>query len=191
MNEFWVVFVALFVAVDPIGTLPIFMGLTDCCERPRVRKIVLSSVVTALLVGHFFMAVGKSVLKILGISMADFMVAGGIILFLLTTRDLLRFESKKQSMCSDDIGPVPIGVPLIVGPAVITAAMLLMDQHGFKVTSMALSLNVIIAGVIFYYSKEFTRVLGDSGGKIVSKLAALLLAAYAVMMVRKGVFLMR
>ncbi|MBN1980009.1 MAG: MarC family protein [Chitinivibrionales bacterium] len=189
MRDFWVSFITLFVAVDAIGTLPIYMSLVQNVEKKKLRRILLTSVVTALIVGHFFLLIGNRLLKVLGISIADFMVAGGIILFLLTLSELLSYEKKPQGDTDADIGPVPLGVPLIVGPAVITTAMLLLGSHGLASTSVALSLNCIIAGALFSVSSYISRLLGKTGEKIISKLAALLLAAYGVMMVRKGIML--
>jgi len=167
--------------------LPIFMSLTEGLGVPQVRRIVLQSVIVAMIVGLVFLAVGKGVLQLLGISVADFMIAGGALLFILSVRDLLTVEKGPWHLDAESLGAVPIGVPLIVGPAVLTTTLLLMDAHGLLPTASALIVNIVLAGVVFLVSGSINRLLGRTGAKTVSKVASLLLAAIAVMIVRKGI----
>jgi multiple antibiotic resistance protein len=186
-KSFWLCFVPLFVAVDAIGVLPMFMGLTEGIDKANVRRVVYQSVITAAVVGLSFLAVGKGVLALLGISVADFMVAGGTLLFVISMSDLLRAEKVQRRVDPESLGAVPIGVPLITGPAVLTTSMLLLNQRGAAPTAIALVLNVLIAGVVFHSAEGINRVLGNAGTKTASKIASLLLAAIGVMMVRRGV----
>jgi multiple antibiotic resistance protein len=80
-----------------------------------------------------------------------------------------------------------LGVPLIAGPAVFTTSLLLVDEYGIVPTVLALIANILIAGVIFGASEFLTRLLGNSGMRALSKVASLILAAIAVMIVRKGI----
>lgn len=187
LSAFWPAFIPLFVAVDAIGILPMFLNLTEGLDKKRLRAVTIQSVLTALGAGVVFLLGGKAVLALLGITIADFMVAGGVLLFTLALRDLLTFEKHRAAIDPESIGPVPVGVPLIVGPAVLTTGIILMDQQGHIVTLAALCANVLIAGVVLWFSTLLLRVLGTTGAKVISKLASLLLAAFAVMMVRKGV----
>jgi multiple antibiotic resistance protein len=186
MKEFWLCFVPLFVAVDPVGCLPIFVGLTEGLSRARARRVIAQSVIVALVVGLLFLAVGKGILALVGVSVADFMVAGGTLLFVLSVRDLVSVETTTRQVDPDSLGAVPLGVPLIVGPAVLTTLLLLLDAHGPALTAAALTLNVLIAGGLFLVSSGVYRVLGKAGSKALSKLAHLLLAAIGVMIVRRG-----
>lgn len=190
MLEFWLCFVPLFVAVDAIGTMPMFMNFTSCLGKAGVRRVIVQSLWTAMGVALAFLAIGHATLALLGVTVADFMVAGGILLFALSLRDMLALEKRKMRMDPDSLGAVPIGVPLIVGPAVLTTSILLVSQFGFALTAACTALNVLLAGVIFSMSDLINRVLGKAGAKTVSKLASLILAAIAVMMVRKGFVLM-
>jgi multiple antibiotic resistance protein len=183
---FWLCFVPLFVAVDAIGTLPIFMSLTEGLDGKNRIKVIVSSVITALFVGVLFLFVGDAILKMLGITVEDFMIAGGIILFMIAVSDILMFNKAHKKVSAEALGSVPIGVPLIVGPAVLTTVMLLVRQEGFVYTGIAVTLNILIAGLIFLLSGYIMKLLGASGTKIVSKIASLFLAAIGVMMVRKG-----
>ena len=184
MKTFWLCFIPLFVSVDPVGTLPLFLGLTRQMDRRRVRAIILQSLVTALGVSLAFFLIGKGVLNVLGITIGDFMIAGGVLLFGLSVGDLVSFS--KPAALDEEMGVVPLGVPLLAGPAVFTAGMLLMDQYGFAMTASAMALNLLIAGILLWFASAFRRLMGDTGARIMSKLASLLLAAFGVMMVRKG-----
>ena len=187
MNTFWVCFVPLFVAVDAIGVLPIFMGLCEGVPVARRRVVVVQSIITATLVAVAFLLAGPKVLELLGISVADFMVAGGLLLFVISLSDLVTGEKWRSKIDVETIGAVPIGVPLITGPAVLTTCVLLMNQHGASVTVAAVVVNILIAGLIFWFADPIGRFLGHAGARTLSKIASLLLASIAVMMIRKGV----
>jgi multiple antibiotic resistance protein len=189
MTKLLLCFVPLFVAVDAIGVLPMFMGLTEDIDKKKVRKVVLQSVVTAMVVSIAFVAIGEVLLRLLGITVADFMIAGGSLLFGISLTDLLTREKQHGPVDAESLGAVPVGVPLIVGPAVLTTTILLIHQHGVFITSSALIINILLAGVVLWFSDSFMKVLGKTGAKTVSKLANILLAAIGVMMVRKGIML--
>lgn len=187
MKEFWLCFVPLFVAVDAIGVLPMFMTLTRGVPDKRIPRVIYQSVVTAIIVAFVFLIAGRALLNLLGITVADFMIAGGILLFALSMSDLLSREKTQRQIDPESLGAVPIGVPLITGPAVLTTSIILLDGYGFMITATAIFINVIIAGIIFFFSKHLHRLLGKAGSKTFSKIASLLLASIAVMIVRKGI----
>jgi multiple antibiotic resistance protein len=101
--------------------------------------------------------------------------------------DMLILGKRELSPDPEIIGAVPIGVPLVAGPALFTTTILLVDTHGFIMTASATVTALIIAGAIFFFSNPIHRIIGSTGSKIISKLSSLLLAAIAVMMVRKGI----
>lgn len=185
-KTFWLCFVPLFIAVDAIGTLPIYISLTDGFDKKSRRTLLISSVFTAMIVAMLFLFIGEGILRLLGITVVDFMIAGGIILFLISIGDLLAINKPDKQVALEALGPVPLGVPLIVGPAVLTTVMLLVREHGFFFTAIATVLNIIFAGTIFLLSELIIKLMGTSGTKIFSKIASLFLAAIAVMMVRRG-----
>ncbi|MEN6433989.1 MAG: MarC family protein [Smithella sp.] len=180
-------FVPLFVAVDAIGVLPLFMNLTEGIEQSKIKKIIIQSMITALIVALAFIAVGTATLKLLGISVADFMIAGGMILFLISVRDVLSTEKKNYAIDLESMGAVPIGVPLITGPAVLTTSMLLINEHSLFITSLAIITNILIAGAVFFMAPLINRIIGKTGSKTVSKITSLLLAAIGVMIIRRGI----
>jgi len=187
MRAFWLCFVPLFVAVDAIGVLPMFMSLTQNIDSRRIRRVIYQSIVTATMVALIFLAIGTWVLKLLGITVADFMVAGGILLFVISMSDLLTAEKIQRQVDPESLGAVPLGVPLITGPAVLTTSIILINEYGLAATAAAIVINILIAGVVFFFAGSIHLFLGKAGAKTISKIASLLLAAIAVMMVRKGI----
>lgn len=186
LNQFWICFVPLFIAVDAIGVLPLFISFTEGINDRQRRSIILSSIITAAVVGFLFLFVGEAILRLLGITVNDFMIAGGIILFLISVGDLVTVEKPLRRAQAESLGPVPIGVPLIVGPAVLTTLMILGREHGLFPTAIAMLFNIAFAGMVFFLSGSIMKLIGNSGSKIISKIANLFLAAIAVMLVRRG-----
>jgi multiple antibiotic resistance protein len=187
MKSFWLCFVPLFVAVDAFGILPLFMNLTEGIEPPKIRQIVYQSMITALIVAIVFILLGPVILKLLGITVADFMIAGGTLLFIISIKDIITTKKSSYTIDLDSMGAVPIGVPLITGPAVLATSMLLINEHSLFITSLAITINILIAGGIFLSAPFINRVLGKTGSKTISKITSLLLAAIAVMIIRRGI----
>jgi len=186
MKAFLLSFIPIFVAMDAIGVLPIFIGLTEHLKKREKHRIILQSIVTAFLIGIVFLFLGKWIFKILGIMVADFKIAGGIVLLAISLRDLLQYE-KPHRLSAETMGAVPIGIPLITGPAVLTTILILLDSYGVVLTISSFLVNLAIAWVVFFYAGVISDFLGKAGSKAVSKIAHLLLAAIAIMMVRKGI----
>jgi multiple antibiotic resistance protein len=179
--------IPVFVAVDAIGVLPIFVSLTERLEQRERSKIIFQSVLTALCLAVAFVLLGKLVFRLLNITVSDFMVAGGAILFCLAIVDILN-PVKKRRIPGSELGAVPLGTPLIVGPAVLTTSMIVISHYGLTATLISVVVNVLFAGLVFKSSDVLIRMLGDSGSKALSKIMSLLLAAIAVMMIRRGIF---
>jgi multiple antibiotic resistance protein len=133
MNAFWLCFVPLFVAVDAVGVLPLFLSLTEGMDNTRVRIAIIQSVITASIVALVFLVFGSALLRYLGITVPDFMIAGGFLLLAISLNDLLSGEKNQYKSDPDSLGAVPLGVPLITGPAVLTTCILLAEMHGRSV----------------------------------------------------------
>lgn len=178
-------FIPLFVAVDAVGVLPIFVSLTEGIQQKEKTKIIVQSVLTALCLAVGFIFLGKGVFKVLGITIGDFMIAGGAILFCLAIIDIIN-PVKERRIPGRELGAVPLGTPLIVGPAVLTTSMVIVSQYGLFATLISVLINILLSGIIFSLSSVLIKVLGEAGSKALSKITSLLLAAIAVMLVRKG-----
>jgi len=167
-----------------------FVSLTEGLSPSQIKRIIWQSVITAMIVALLFLAIGKMIFVLLGITVADFMIAGGVLLFMISLSDMLAVEKRQRRVDTESLGAVPLGVPLMVGPAVLTTILILVSEYGPAATISATIANILIAGLVFWLSGSIIQILGNTGAKTISKLASLLLAAIAVMMVRKGVILL-
>ncbi|MEJ2183355.1 MAG: MarC family protein [Nitrospirota bacterium] len=180
-------FIPLFVAIDPFWLLPLFMSLTSGATRERKRGIIRQSLVTALVVSFAFAALGELIFGVLGITVNDFKIAGGLLLLVLAILDLTSTEYKEKLASSQVMGVVPIGVPLIAGPAVLTSILVLVDHYGMAATMTALTLNFLVLWASLSFAARIVEFLGTGGVAALSKIMAILLASIAVMMIRLGV----
>jgi len=185
LNNMLLAFIPVFVAVDAIGTLPILTSLTQGLDPRQKHRIILQSMLTALCLSVAFILVGKLVFRALGITMGDFMIAGGVILFCLAIIDIVN-PVKRRRMPDSDFGVVPLGTPLLAGPALLTTSMLAVSEYGLLPTLISVVANILLAGLLFRFSLVLIKLLGESGAKAMSKVSNLLLAAIAVMLIRKG-----
>ena len=188
MKEILLAFIPIFVAIDCIGTLPIFLALTHDVKKKDRPKIILESMLTALCLAVGFIFLGKFIFKLLNVTVGDFMVAGGFVLFSIAIIDLIN-PGKQRVAAVEGVGAVPLGTPLIVGPGVLTTSLILIDQYGLYATLMAVLLNILLTGLVFSSADILIKILGENGSRALSKVTALFLTAIAVMMIRKGVIL--
>ena len=186
-STFLTSFTAQFVALDIIGAIPIYFSLTHAMEEGERNVMVNKSMLVALAVALVFMLIGLQVFKFMGIEIFDFKMAGGLVLLLIALSELVGGpEAEKNS--SGSTGIVPIAVPLISGPGVLTTLILQVSTIGYLMTLVALVLNYGLAWVVLRNSSKVKNLIGKDGTLIVSKIAALLLAAYSLAMLRSGIF---
>jgi multiple antibiotic resistance protein len=186
MKQFLLAFIPIFVAMDAIGILPMYIGFTAHLKKRDREKVITQSIVTAFLIGVVFLFLGKWIFKLLGVFVFDFKLAGGLVLLTIALRDLLRYE-RSPRIPTETVGAVPIGTPLVTGPAVLTTMIMMLDFYGIGITVASFVVNLAITWICFIYADSISAYLGKAGSKAVSKIAHLLLAAIAVMMMRKGV----
>ncbi|MCM2324024.1 MAG: MarC family protein [Oligoflexia bacterium] len=187
LKDFGLSFIAVFVALDIVGTLPLYVSMTGNLPAPERKRIVNTSMAVALVVALIFMVLGEQIFGYLGISLFDFKIAGGLVLLLVSLADLVG-QPEAANRASGSTGVVPLAVPLITGPAVLTTLILQVKTVGFPITIAALVVNFLLAWALLRRSETITRLIGKDGTVVFSKIAALLLAAIAVAMMRSGVF---
>ncbi len=184
-EKFLQAFIPLFVAIDPIGLAAIFLGLGQGVAPAQRQRIARQATVTGGAVALLFLFLGASIFKALGISAGDFQIAGGLILFILAARDLITSAAEPEKL-PPDFGVVPLGMPLIAGPALIATLLLLARNVGYGFTLAALLVNLVLVVLAFAYSEKLGRVIGAMGMRAISKIVSMLLAAIAVSLIRAG-----
>lgn len=185
-NDFLLSFIPLFVAIDIIGTAPIYLALTEQFEKKEKRKLVVQAVITAFILAIVFIATGKVILDFMGITLNDFRIGGGLVLLILSINDLV-FAGDETRKPQGTIGIVPLGIPLIMGPAALTTILVILNNNGIVPTILSVFINLIIVFIVLYYAEKLVDLIGESGSKAFAKVASLFLAAIAVMMIRVGI----
>jgi multiple antibiotic resistance protein len=178
-------FIPLFVAIDVLGVVPLFVSLTDGMIPKAKKTLITEATLTALAVSVVFLFGGRLIFNYLGITENDFRVGGGIVLLVLAVNDLI-FATERGRHPQTSIGVVPLGIPLIIGPAALTTLLIVVDTHGYFAAVIALLVNLMIVWLVFRNSSHVTTLMGEAGSKAFSKVAALFLAAIAIMMIRIG-----
>jgi len=186
--------VTLFVVIDPIGLGPIFIGLTAGLQPQVKRKIGLEACVITFFVLAGSALFGDWLLARLGISMAAFRIAGGLLLFAIAFEMVFERRAARkaeQSAPSPHIAAFPLAIPLMAGPGAITAMVLLAGRMnsgiGFAILIGIMALMLLVAYAIFLTSSYLERFLGVQGQAVFGRLLGVLLAALAVQYVADGV----
>ncbi len=185
LDSFVLTFVPLFIVLDALGNLPFVISLSEGMSNHERRNLVHIAIIGATVVGLVFLFFGKLILDVLGISVGSFAIAGGIILLVLSI-NYMATDRLVQVSKQDTLAVVPIGTPLLVGPATITTLLLLATQFSLAMVLLSFFLNMLVSWVIFLLSNHVIRFLGHGGLKAVSKVFDLLLAAIAVNMIIRG-----
>ena len=189
-------FVTLFVIIDPIGLTPLFVALTQGMSVKQRRAIAIRATLVSAGILALFAIFGEALLGFIGISMAAFKIAGGILL-LLTALDMLfqrrtkrREDTAEEDDDLDDPSVFPLAIPLIAGPGSIATVILLAGAHpGFSGLGLSLAVMVLVLLVTFIFFEAATpleRLLGKTGINVVSRLLGMLLAALAVQFMLNG-----
>jgi multiple antibiotic resistance protein len=187
LQAFLMSLIPIMVALDAPGTLPLYVGMTEGMKKQERKRVVRQSILTAFLVTVGFVVLGRAVFKALGILVEDFMIAGGVILLIIAVNDILQAGEKKMPR-SAEFGVVPMGTPLIAGPAMITTALVLVGVHGYAPVVLALVVNLLLAWFILAQADRIISIIGISGSRAFAKVISLILAAFAVKMMRTGMF---
>ena len=189
LQPFVLTFVPLFIVIDALGNLPFVLSLTEGMTRAERKKVIHVSVFTAAIVGLVFLFFGRFLLILMDISVGSFAIAGGLILLVLSMKYILTgriVEAVKEEM----IAVVPIGTPLLSGPATIATLLLLSGQYYVQIVLISFLLNLLFAWAIFMLGNQLVRLLGVGGLKAISNVFNLLLAAIAITMIMRGLNLL-
>jgi multiple antibiotic resistance protein len=185
---FILTFIPLFIVVDSLGNLPFIVTLTEGSSAKERYRIIHIASITATSLGLIFLFFGAFILNVLGITLGAFSIAGGVIILALSVKYMT--TGRMVHMIKEEmIAVVPIGTPLVVGPASITTLLILSQEYPIYVVLLSFLANMIVSWMIFLLSMQITRFLGLGGLRAISKVFSLLLAAIAVSMIIHGLTL--
>ena len=188
------IFLTFFVVVDPIGLVPLFGALTVGASREYRRRMAVKGVLIAALVLLFFAISGFALLRVLGIGLSAFRIAGGILLFLLAIDMVFARHSGLRSTTAreteeargrNDISVFPLGIPLIAGPGALTSLLLMLSAAHGRLAAIGLLLGIlalvlIITLTVLLSSSRILALMGETGANVVTRLLGVLLTALAV-----------
>jgi multiple antibiotic resistance protein len=197
MRDYIQSFLPLFVAINVLGILPLYIGITEVLSNAERRRLTLQAVVTALAVAVLILFAGQLIFSLLGITVNDLRVGGGLILLVLSISNLIFGDYRRRSpemeteeSATSTVGVVPLGIPLIMGPAAITSVLVSREAYGYLPTLVSLVLNMTLVFLVFVSGPLLARVIGPSINRAVAKVASLFLAAISVAMIRAGIVAM-
>jgi multiple antibiotic resistance protein len=185
------VFVTLFVIMDPVGTVPIFLSLTGGRSPHVARRAAWQAVAVSFGVISAFAFFGQQILEYLHISLPALQCAGGLLLLLVALELLTGKESEQVAAADTNVALVPLGTPLLAGPGAIVATMVFSKKVDGFTEFAAVGLGVILVHVTLWLAMRFSlpilRLIRESGVLLVTRIAGLLLSAIAVQMVADAV----
>jgi multiple antibiotic resistance protein len=183
-------FVTIFLVINPIGVLPVFLALAGPLDRRSQQKLALNAVLIAFVVLVFFIFAGAFLLEQMGVSISAFQISGGIVLFLVAM-EMIRGEVPTTSPGmeqSQALAVYPLGIPKIAGPGAMIAIILFSDDDRFNLlgqltTVGILALVLLIQLLILFAAAPILRLIGAAGAGVIGRVMGMLLTALAVSMV--------
>ena len=187
--------IALFVVIDPIGTVPLFIALTEKMGRKERKAVSKTAIITSGVLLVVFAVAGTQILTFFGITIFSFMIAGGILLFIvsieLLTHGIWRFGTSGGNLTSGESGVVPLAFPLLAGPGLRltedSSVIISFQTAGLIVTILSITIVIGITYVILQAINPIYRLLGRRGSIIITRVFAVFIAAIAVQYIIEGV----
>jgi len=188
---FGAVFVTLVVIMDPLGNIPLFLGLTAGRTNRTRRKLALQAVLVSLSVISLFAALGQQILAYLGIGIPALQGAGGLLLTIVALELLTDKQDDPAEVDNVNVALVPLGTPLLAGPGAIVATIVFVKQaHGLAdVTAIAVGILAVhlLVFLSLFFSVSITRLIREAGIVLLTRISGLLLSAIAVQLLADSV----
>lgn len=180
--------IALLVVLDPLGIVPIYLALTEKMERKKRLEVSRTAIITAAGLLFAFAIAGTQIFAVFGITLYGFMVAGGVLLFIVAVQLLTGGERGFLGRDeTGDTGVVPLAFPLLAGPGAITAVIIALESTGLLLTVLSIIAVIGITYVILRNADRIYLILGKRGSMIVSRVFAVFIAAIAVQYIVQGI----
>ncbi|MGH9977852.1 MAG: MarC family protein [Nitrososphaeraceae archaeon] len=202
--------IALFVVMDPVGVIPLYVSLTRNMSNNERKVVTSNAVITTGILLLVFAIAGTTILSIFGVTISSFMIAGGILLFIVAIELLTRGEwtfgnprtianiGKKspdnanyltpdtESVPGGESGVVPLAFPLLAGPGAITSVMISYQSNGLLISILSIAIVIGLTFMILRIAGSINRLLGQRGSMIVTRVFAVIIAAIAVQYIIQG-----
>ena len=195
-NTFLHIIIPIFAVIDPFAALPLYMSLTSGLSEAQRRQIVKEATITAIALLLFFAFFGIYILNFMGISIEALMIAGGLLMLLVSIEmvregDKPRSTKKKAAIHEEmgDVGIVPLGTPMLAGPGAISLVIILMGKYPGEELSVVISILLVIlfTSLLFLGSDYISRLMGEKGARAFTRVMGLLVAAFAIQYILDGI----
>ncbi|MBS7657636.1 MAG: MarC family protein [Candidatus Bathyarchaeia archaeon] len=179
--------IALLIVIDPLGNIPLFIGLTKDMKKKDKKKAFNTATIVAFFLLILFVVTGKHLLNLFNISIYSFMIAGGILLLIISIKILIYGEWTEKVISPENIGAVPIAFPLLTGPGAITTAIVIIQTSGFLATFLAVLIVFFLVWLTLQFIDEIHSFLGRIGSTVIARLMAIFIAAISIQFIIDGV----
>jgi len=200
ISDFLQAFFLIFAIVDPFAALPLFITLTMGMDKAKQKATRSTAIMVAAAILALFALVGKYILYFLNVSLEALMIAGGI-LILLVGIEMVREGDKPRSKNYRDLDPleapdpvedvdvgiVPLGIPMLAGPGSLSLVIVLMERMNPFAVLTALSLVLFITWGFFWFGPGISRIMGEKGAKVMTRIMGLLVAGFAIQFILDGI----
>ncbi len=195
VRQIFTIFFTIFIVIDPLGLIPVFLALTVGQSKKERRNTIFKSVLTALFVLSLFILFGRGILSFLGILPGSFFVAGGILLF-ITSLDLLIGHRQRTKISEaveekEDVSIFPLGIPMLAGPGTITTILLFVSESREILFVEAVLFGAVVATLsvalmTMFLSGLFLRIFKKTGVSIIQRIMGIILSGLAVQFIYEG-----
>ncbi|MBI4979852.1 MAG: MarC family protein [Spirochaetes bacterium] len=182
--------VSMLIAMDAFGNIPLWFTAVHKLKAPQQRRVLIESFTVSLSLGVIFAVAGLWIFKALGIEMEDFKIGGGLVFLIIAIQSIIKNDSAKERISVSDrmmFGIVPVAVPGIVGPAVITTIIYITRETNLMWSLIVFTISLLVTYTILFAANRIVHLIGTKGVSILSKVFALLLVGLAVMFIRTGI----
>jgi len=188
---FGAVFVTLAVIMDPLGNIPLFLGLTAGRTNRRRRKLAGQAVLVSLLVISLFALLGQQILAYLGIGIPALQGAGGLLLTIVALELLTDKQDDPSEVDNVNVALVPLGTPLLAGPGAIVATIVFVKQAHGVADGVAIAAGIVAVHLLvflaLFFSVTITRLIREAGIVLLTRISGLLLSAIAVQLIANSI----
>jgi len=179
-------FIMLFIVLDPIGIIPYYQSVVRRVPERERGKVLRQALVAALAMLLAFALIGEYLFNLLGVSIADFQIAAGIILLIYAVSSIFEINIGALSQ-GEAVAIFPLATPLLAGPGSITTLIYIKYVYGLPIAIASSVVNILIAYPILASSTLLMRVLGRHGSLFVDKFMSMVLAGFSISIIREGV----
>jgi multiple antibiotic resistance protein len=201
IGDIFAIFIAVFIVVDPIGIIPVYISLTAGMTGQKKKSTILRASIVAFIVLCLFVFTGNVILRFIGIQPGSFSIAGGALLFIVSI-DLLfgkpgrtKTSTEGDELERDDVSIFPLAIPMLAGPGTITTILLYVSEGGsaviFPILVGSIALAIFCAGGAMFLSVYFLKALGKTGVSVVERIMGIILAGLSVQFIYDGLLKLR